>query len=181
MDVRIACTGSTEVSLSELNTLQGNLKELTEVNYQKLKKSILERGFLAPFFLFEIDGKKMIGDGHARELTLTRMKTEGISMPDNFPAVKIEADNIQDAKAKLLAITSQFNTVHEQGLYEFITDAELDFGELSESFNFDAIDFKHFDKNFFSEPEEKKEQVEFEANTSKIIECPSCGLKFEPV
>jgi len=79
--VRIACEGTELVEIDELRELQGELKELTEENYQKLRGRIAEQGFSAPLFVWGRGKRPFIIDGHQRVRTLKRMRDEGWKVP----------------------------------------------------------------------------------------------------
>lgn len=147
MKVEIKCKGSSTARLDELKPLQGNLKDLSDKNYEKLKNEILELGFSAPFFCWSLrngEGRKKIDllDGHQRLIALTEMSTEGIEMPEEFPIVDIDAKNKKEAMKKVLAISSNYGTMTKKGLQGFMNDAGLEIDEVTESFTFDAIDFE---------------------------------------
>ena len=56
------------MALSSIKEFQEELKDLTELNYNKLKKSLLEQGLLLPFFVWVSpdDGVAYLMDGHQR-------------------------------------------------------------------------------------------------------------------
>jgi site-specific DNA-methyltransferase (adenine-specific) len=127
--------------------IQGNLKDLKEKNYKKLKKSFERYGFKIPFFVwiptvsesvlvdgedFEIEaGKMYLLDGHQRHRLLT---TEGCT-PFELPYVLIEAENFLKAKEMILVISSQYGTMTREGLDSFGIEQEF----FEEFVNFDAI------------------------------------------
>ena len=148
-EIQIRCKGSHMVALADIKPFQKDLKELSKTNYEKLKKSIMDYGIISPFFVWQGN----ILDGHCRRNTLMKMESEGFYLPSMFPAVDIKAESEKDAKKILLAITSQYNKMTEEGLAEFMNDAEIDFAEFDESFSFDIIDPKHFQENFYTAPE----------------------------
>jgi len=147
MEVFIKCKGSGEMRLDDMVPFQGGLKDLSEKNYFKLRKSILEKGYISPFFLWE----DKVADGHQRLRTLLKMREEGIAMPEMFPIVKIEAPDEKTAKKIILAISSQYGTLGKQNLYEFISEINMDFPELDSAYEFDAIDFPDFEREYFNE------------------------------
>ncbi len=131
MAIEIKCSGKDYLPLGELTTFQGNLKTLSEENYKKLRKQIEQHGFIVPFFVWKSGDKNYILDGHQRETVLLRMRSEGVLIPDEYPVVFIEAENRKEAKAKLLAINSQYGTMTEEGLFDFV-DNDFNFGDLSD-------------------------------------------------
>lgn len=117
--------------------LQGNLKNLTTTNYAKLKNILTKRGFTAPLFIwFEPETNiPYLMDGHGRQRVMQKEDFK----PYEVPYVEITAPNKQDAKAQLLEITSQYQTITQEGFDEFVVD--LPEAEIVEAVNFDALPF----------------------------------------
>ena len=69
IDVR--CKAAINLGLADLTPLQGDLKELPQANFQKLKQSIVRHGITFPFFVWQNDGKNYILDGTQRDRVLT--------------------------------------------------------------------------------------------------------------
>ena len=124
------------VLVTDLVEYQGTLKDLTEREYRKLRKSILEHGFFLQIYIWHCiaDGKIYILDGHQRKRVFVG---EGwiIALPVQY----IEADSYEDAKQKLLVITSQYGRVTQEGWDEFTFD--LDDKWIAETVHFDALPF----------------------------------------
>ena len=130
--------------------IQGDLKDLTETNYQKLKKSIEQNGFKIPAFLWKparneevmIDGAAVTIqkgsfynlDSHQRIRVLTKEN----ATPREIPYVLIHAENFMDAKKTLLLISSQYGTLTAEGFDNFSFD--IDGAWIKEVLNFDSID-----------------------------------------
>lgn len=142
--IEIKCTGSGELSLSQLNDLQGELKERTPEQMKKLRKSILKHGFIAPIFVWEnpADAQMMILDGHSRKTVLNELKDEGYSIPQ-LPIVLIESPSIDDAKEKLLAISSTYGKFTEPGVRGFLESFDFDREDLFSSIDIPFLDFKN--------------------------------------
>lgn len=155
--VTIACKGSEMVRLEDLVIIQKDLKELSKENYEKLKRSILELGFSAPFFVWKHKGKLKVLDGTQRKLTLEQMKLEGHELPSKVPAVSVEAKNEKEAKQKLLSFVSQYGHVTEEGLYEFSVDAGFDAEFLTDHFDLPNIDVEHFVDGYMRSSPERDE------------------------
>lgn len=147
MEIKITCDTKLHVPLENLLPFQGELKTLSEVNYQKLKKQILDEGFCAPVFVWKNDGKYFLCDGHQRTITLNKMKAEGYKIPD-VPAVEIQAKTKREAKKKLLSYVSQFGKVDKQGLYQYIIDAELGIEDMQE-FEIPELNMEEFKEEYF--------------------------------
>ena len=148
-EVRISCKGSHEVNLSEITPIQKDLKDLSEKNYQKLRNEILNEGFVAPFMLWD----DKIVDGTQRHRTLNKMKAEGIKMPDKFPAVEVHAGTETHARRLILALSSNYGEMTDDGLFEFLSDSHIGFDEMDARFEFDAINFSDFKDEFYTDPE----------------------------
>ena len=106
--IDIKCEGSDALPLDKLTELQGSLKTLSSDNFKKLKHSILRNGFTAPFFVWKDPASfnNYLLDGHQRYTVLTALSST-YEIPA-LPVCYIHADNVTDAKKKLLVITSQY-------------------------------------------------------------------------
>lgn len=125
------------IPIADLLPTQGELKDLSELNYKKLKNTIDKRGFSVPVYVWEDSkGIKHLLDGHQRQRVLT---TEG--WDDPIPYLKVPAKNLQEAMARLLEITSQYGTITQEGIDEFIAKYDLPEAEIYEATHFDAVAF----------------------------------------
>lgn len=137
--------------IADLLPTQGNLKDLSEKNYAKLKNTIERRGFSYPVYVWESPDKLLhLLDGHQRQRVLT---TEGWNEP--IPYLKVPAKDLQEAMARLLEITSQYATITQEGIDEFIGKYDLNEAEVYEATSFDAL---AFDKTV-EEPEVEEDEA----------------------
>jgi len=149
--IEIKCKGADTAKLDDLLEFQGELKSLSESNYKKLKKQIIDLGVSAPFFVWKDDkGQKYLIDGHQRRRTIDKMMAEGFDVPA-LPIIYVEAKDRAEAKRKLLAITSNYGKVDGQGLYEFMHDAGINLDDIESNFEFSDIDISAFADEFFNE------------------------------
>lgn len=146
----IRCEGKTTVPHQKLEPFQGNLKDLSNQNYEKLKSRILELGFSEPISVWLHKEHHYICNGHQRLRTIEKMVTEGYECPD-LPINMIHADSFKQAKEKVLALASQYGEVTDQGLYEFLETNELDYNKLNEELRFPEINTQDFISNFYEE------------------------------
>lgn len=159
--------------ISELSATQGDLKFLSEDNYNKLKRNIEKHGFDIPVTVWvDSQGEKWLLDGHQRKHVL---ETEG--WDDPIPYLVIKAPNMKTAAERLLQITSQYGTVTREGLDEFIAKFELPEVEMRELTHFDSVfDFSVEKEDF--EPEEPTEDNRLDKLNE--IQCPECGYHSTP-
>lgn len=121
-------------SVTELEASQGDLKFLGEDNYEKLKRNIEKNGFDVPVYVWiDEEGTKWLLDGHARKEVLTN---EG--WLDPIPYLVIKAKDRKQAMQRLLEITSQYNTITQEGIDEFIQKFDLPEFDVIQSTSFDA-------------------------------------------
>lgn len=121
--------------ITEFSATQGDLKFLNEENYKKLKKNIEKHGFDIPITAWvDPQGEKHLLDGHQRKNVL---ETEGWFNP--IPYLVIDAASLEQAAERLLEITSQYGTITQEGIDEFIATFELPEMEIKELTNFDGI------------------------------------------
>lgn len=142
---------------------QGELKDLSDKNYQKLKQVLLKRGFKVPLFIWQHEGKEYLMDGTQRQRVMIKEDMQ----PYEVPYILVEANTVAEAKAQLLEISSQYGTIQQDELDKFT--AELESSEFEDTV-FDALpDFSREDGNNSGSQNESKELV-----------CPECGHTNSP-
>ena len=186
--MKIAYIKTENVKLKDLIEFQGNLKELSTVNFEKLRTSI-RKNFTEPFSVWQDTDKKIyILAGHQRYRVLKKMQEQEEEIPESFPCNFIAAVNKHEAKEILLTLASQYGKITDDGLYEFLMDNEMDMKLLNDVFEFPGLDLDTFNDNFFNESidtdtdtningEEPKEK-EVDENIEVKNECPRCGYKW---
>jgi hypothetical protein len=148
-EIKIKCKGTNYVPIDSLLALQGNLKELKEADYKKLRKSIEDRGFRVPIFVWE----NWILDGHQRMFTIKKMLTDGWTIGP-VPVVEIEAKDKKEAMELLLLISSRYGEVTEDGFAEFLSLGEIDLEKIMDEIKLPEIDEDTFKIEDLPEREE---------------------------
>lgn len=149
--ISIACESKSAMNIDDMRDFQGNLKTLLDVDYEKLKGEIIELGFSYPIQIWQTGEQNYILDGHQRRRVLLRMREEGYEIPE-VPVGVTFADTYKEAKMKLLGGASQYGRVVSDGLYEFMTDADLTVEEIRERVRFAEVDLDLFNSEFYEEP-----------------------------
>lgn len=167
-EIQIKCKAKDTLAINLLDPLQGDLKILSNENYEKLKNEILEDGFSFAVHIYEDNeqAKIYIIDGHQRVATLTRMKEEGYKIPA-IPVVYVEADNLDHAKRKVLAAASQYGQFNQNGANEFIGSIHgMNLDTMMNNFVLPNIDYSQitFDNQ---NVEGEKKQVSFEVTEAE--------------
>lgn len=189
--VEIKCTGSDFAAIDDFHPLQGNLKTLSDENYEKLKAQILTYGFSEPIAAWDRENKKYIISGHQRIATLKRMRDEGYECP-YIPYVMVEAADEHEAKMKVLSMASQYGKINPAGLRSFAEELELDIEDIDHDFSLPDVDLPALmEADSFNEGKEvdvsehtrtvgadKINEKEIDENLSTKNECPSCGYKW---
>jgi len=150
--IEITCEAAATIPLDEIEILQGNLKELSKENYEKLKSRILQRGFSFPLFIWKDKGTNWLLDGTHRKLVLTKLKEEGYEIPP-LPVAFIEAGDLREAKSKILEVSSSYAKFTVEGLEEFAVD--LDMEEVAP-----MLELPDFDINKFMFPINELDSVD---------------------
>lgn len=166
----IKCVGADRLPIDLILEFQGKLKKLSNQNRDRLITSILRNGFIAPIFLWDDQGDNRILDGHGRLKVLLYLRTQGWDIP-MLPVDFVEADNEQDARQKLLHITSQYGEFELEELNNWIADLAED---INESIRLVDSEIDAIQENFFAEDSGDLEQ-EYSEPEKKEICCPSCG------
>ena len=120
------------------------LKDNSNRDVKKLKNSIINNGFIAPFDCWKNDkGKNFIIDGTGRQLALLQLETEGVDIPE-LPVLFIDAKDLKEAKKFALQRSSTHGTITQTSLADFIsTDFEIiELKELaSEEFALETLEY----------------------------------------
>lgn len=128
--IEIKCETKDKLNLAEMTEFQGGLKSRTDVDYDKIKLSIIKYGFSFPFFVWKNGGKNYILDGHGRFSTLCKMQKDGYVIPD-LPVVEVQAKDKKEAKEKLLRLNSIYGKMTKESVLEFAEDIDLNFDEIA--------------------------------------------------
>lgn len=169
--IQIRCSGSRTVDVDDLQELQGDLKTLTKENYERLKNEILETGFAFPIYVWRNGDNEMVTSGHQRLRTLKTMRRTGYHIPP-IPVIDIEADNLREAKRRVLQDASQYGIVNEEGFAEFLNDAQFDLDFAEKSFRMPDMKWdKFFDSNApeIDGPEEPKTRTASEGVKQVVL------------
>lgn len=160
--------------ITEFEASQGELKYLSKDNYTKLKKAIETNGFDIPVVVWEDDqGVKWLLDGHQRQHVLTNEKWD-----EPIPYMKVDAPDMNAAMARLLQITSQYGTITQEGIDNFIATYELPEVEMFEMTNFDGIKFYDLGSEVADVPEDGRTPGDALADT-ELRDSMSVSLTFD--
>lgn len=128
--ISIKCDNEKTLELAEMTEMQGGLKERTDIDYDKIKLSIIKYGFSFPFYIWKSGKTNYILDGHGRFETLCRMQKDGYLIPP-LPVFYIKAKDKAEAKQKLLRLNSTYGKMTKESVLEFAEDLEINFDEIS--------------------------------------------------
>lgn len=141
MKIQIQSFRIEKIDYRLLKPIQGNLKDLDKKNYAKLKKSFLEKGLFVPVMVWKDGEDFKILDGHGRERLFQKEKAQFVDESGKatfeIPCLVIEAISLKDAKEKLLIISSQYQTITQEGFDAF--SVGLDEEWIGETVNFDGL------------------------------------------
>lgn len=131
MEIRISpkLSNLPTINTKDLHDLQGNLKDLSETNFNKLEESLTEHGFIVPLFVWFHRNKPYTLDGNQRLRYFNTRFPDGVDLPYQ----EVEAKDKNDAKKKILLISSNYGQITKEGFNEFtasFNDAPADFEEF---------------------------------------------------
>ena len=102
-----------------LHWMQGNLKEMTESQCEKLTHSVLTKNILKAFHVWEHDGKLWCLDGnHLRKVLELIEQKKLAKIPAKLPADFIDCENEQEAADCVLTYSAVYTSIIDEGLYE---------------------------------------------------------------
>lgn len=159
--IQIKCKGADTLPIDRILEFQNDLKTLSKDNEKKLRNSILKFGFIAPFFVWDDKGDWKLLDGHQRLKTLLKMREEGYDIP-MLPVDYIETDSEEDAKRKLLHITSQYGEFTVDGFenFTFGLDGFEDIRLTNEEFVFKTKEEEGVVEDDYEIPEEIETDIQ---------------------
>lgn len=175
--IEIKCETKDRLNIAEMTELQGALKARTDIDFDKIKLSIIKYGFSFPFFVWNDGKKNYILDGHGRFATLCKMQKDGYDIPD-LPVVYVDCKDKNEAKQKLLRLNSQYGKMTKESVFDFAEGLDLNFDEIALPDT--VIDFT--EPKIQGEDDFIIEQSDDEMEDTKNIKtctCPSCGHTFE--
>ena len=106
------------VAWKSIVPFQGELKTLTNNNFEKLKQSLRQNNFVQPLNVWE-NGKLWCLDGHQRLRILESLEKDGVEIPDKLPANFIQCANKKEAQKLVLRGNIQlgnYQSILNQGL-----------------------------------------------------------------
>lgn len=121
---------------SELKKYEFNDLKSTNRDITKLKNSIVNDGFCFPVYIWS--GHRYVIDGNGRNLALSELEKEGYKVCD-IPVVEIEAETKQEAKLRVLQVSSTHGEVSQESFNSFTAEMNMDL--IKDSINFDNIDY----------------------------------------
>jgi len=168
-EIKIACTGAGLEDYRDLVDFQGGFKERTDEDIENMVASILKHGWSYPFFVWKNGETKYIFDGHGRKPALSLLESRGYIIP-LLPSAYIFADNIHEAKIKLLKLNARYGSLTESSYTLFTKNmSEIDLDGVS--IKFDIPQKINVDAEDYTENLDKID--EFGHVEIKII-CPGC-------
>jgi hypothetical protein len=168
-EIKIACTGAGCEDYRTLIDLQGGLKEHTEEDINDAVASILKHGWSFPFFVWKIDGQKYVLDGHCRLKALAELESKGYSIP-LLPSAYIHANDIQEAKIKLLKVNARYGTLTKAS-YKYFTKEMSSIDLEGISIKFDTPRKINVDSTDYTE---NNETMDAFSDVEVNISCPEC-------
>ena len=165
------------VEWRQLKWLQGELKEISDNNLARLKTSLIEEDFVAPFYVWEEKpGHTWILDGHHRKRAMEEIEEAGTSIPDKLDANLISCKNKKEAQKLVLIYSAIYANPTMDGLDLFLSDSGIDIRELRPLIDIPSIDLDQFEKWYTNKNEFKP--IEFpEGANNGLIEII---IKLEP-
>jgi hypothetical protein len=169
-----------KVDWKNLEPLQNEkLKRITEKNFNKLKQSMIDNGFVDALKVWD-DGKKLwMLDGKHRKMALLDLENQGYEVPQFLSAQFIDCNNRKEAAELVLVFSSSYADIDESGLIEYINIESLDPDQLGLRIEIPTIEFELL-KDAEINLSLDLSGVHFESDrivrTSETIKCPKCGF-----
>jgi len=116
----ILCTYSALVELDDLGSMQSDLKDVSDTNMEKIKKSLRNNGFLFPMWVWkDAKGSHFIIDGVTRLRALLALRKDGLEI-GKVPVVYVEAKSKVSARRLVLFASSEYARLDREGAYDLL-------------------------------------------------------------
>jgi len=147
------------IDYHKLEPFQGELKEISKKNIEKLISSIIDYGIVVPKAVWINEGKYLIIDGHASKMALSEIEKRGYKIPE-IPYYTISAENEKQAKKILLLINSRIGKITDEGFYSFIEKANIKpDDDIFSKIDFPEIDMENFMDKFYVDETESDDDI----------------------
>lgn len=127
----------------KLADFQGDLKDITPENLEKLKNSIKAKGFIVPKFVWYNEGQYKLLDGHQTRQALLSLESEGFKIP-HIPIWSIEAKDATEAAEILLVLDSRYGTPNPDTT--FFTQYNIDLEDIKTKIDIPELYLEFDDK-----------------------------------
>lgn len=151
---------------------QENFKEWINDGDTKLIESILKYQFVDPFKVWEHDGKLFCLDGKHRYLDLLHVIELGHIVPEELPATFVHCENIKEAAELVLVYSSAYARITQQGLFDFVSNFDLDLSSMKEVINIQDFSMERFEQKFDLFDTQNGEEPHVEVDDKNIIVSP---------
>lgn len=190
--IKVHAFGSIDVPIKDLHGIQGDLKEISQEEFQFLEETILKDGicFVSHIWkeLKKVGGKKTsqwrVIDGHGRLLIYKSLEKRGYEIPP-IPCSEIQGKTFEEAKALVLNANAKFGKIRGDGLRDFLNSLKLK-PIVLEKLPLPDINLESFKSQFYGitndlDRNEAKGAVELDRGsfTKFSQQCPKCGFSFD--
>ncbi len=175
--IRVKNRSADAVSWKILQPFQGDLKEISKPNFEKLKRSVIKHGITkAADVWISPDGDYKCLDGHQRLKLYEWLEKKGYTVP-LIPIAFVEADSESEAKEILLTHAGgSYGTITEQGLMDYMKGADLDLDFLNEQIVVPEIDMEAFEEKFKTTTVREHERGKGEDDVPEVRKDPQTKL-----
>ncbi len=178
MIIKVNTGGEALASLDSLEPFQGELKKLSDENFNKLRGKILASGFNFTPSIWKQGDKQWILDGHQRIHVLKQLvkqgydlERKGILLNGQIPVCYVDAHSFEEAKDMVLQAVSQYGKIDRDGFLDFTEELDIDMEQFDfPDFQLPSTDIPNF------EPGDENEQGKLDKLKTKT--CPECGCEF---
>ncbi|MEC4050651.1 DNA methyltransferase [Flavobacterium sp. SUN046] len=151
---------------------QENFKEWIDKGDTKLIESILKYQFVDPFKVWEHEGTLYCLDGKHRFLDLVKVSELGHNIPEELPATFVYCEDKKAAAELVLVYSSTYAKITQQGLYDFVSNFNLDIPSLKETISLPEFSMQRFEQKFDLFDTDNGEEPHVEIEEKNIIVSP---------
>jgi hypothetical protein len=177
--ILIACDTKDAIDWHLIKPLQGNYKERTPEQIEKLCSLIIKRGIRFPSFITRLGEEVWAIDTHGRLLAYAELERREYIIPP-VPVVYVQAKNKKEAKQLLLECDSRYGTASQEGFEELVEDLDISAFETEADMNefygnLELPNIFGLERQEINLDIEDSDFTEHEELIKKPKVCPKCG------
>lgn len=133
-------------------------KDVNKPTMEKLKKSLVENGYMQPAFVWQNGDKLYCLDGYHRRIALSELAEEGHNVPEELTGLFVHCKDKKHAAKMVLVYSSIYANVTDEGLYQFSHDYNINFDDIKLEIDIPKLDLDKYEAGYVTDEEYNEDE-----------------------